>query len=80
MPERTAPMISLQFYLKGKLFAARRWHATPRVGDEIMFGPGKPKKPYRVKRVCWGVEGPEEEMLQLTAVNVEIVAVRHRNG
>ena len=64
--------LSIHFFLDGKIFASRSWHAAPRVGDEIMFGPSDPKKAYRVVRVAWGVEGPEEDALHRQAVNIEI--------
>ncbi len=64
--------LSIRFFLDGKIFASRSWHAAPRAGDEIMFGPNDPKKAYRVVRVVWGVEGPEEDALHRQAVNIEI--------
>ncbi len=64
--------LTIKFFIDGKAFALRSWHAAPRVGDEIMFGPSNQKKAYQVTRVVWGVEGPEEDALHRQAVNIEI--------
>lgn len=69
------PPINIEFYLDGRRFALRSWHVVPRVGDEIMFGPERPKLAYRIKRVVWGVEGPEEDRMDRQAVNIEIERV-----
>ena len=70
--------LSIQFYVKGTLFAMRSWHSAPRVSDAVMLGPGTHKTAYRVKRVVWGVEAPQEESPYHQAVNIELVRIRPR--
>ena len=70
--------VSILFFIGSERFAGRRWHAVPRVGDEVMLGPNRnAKKPYRVVRVVWGVEAdtafPEQQ-----DVNIELKLIRAR--
>lgn len=70
--------VSINFYVDGGLFAFRAWDVVPRVGDEVMLGPkvdGRTRQAYRVTRVVWGVEGPEEEAMHRQAVNIVIEKV-----
>jgi hypothetical protein len=65
--------IDISFFLDGQQIATRRWSAVPRKGDEVMLGAHGQKEAYKVKRVVWGVEGPDPRDLQ--AVNIEVVRV-----
>ena len=67
--------LSIYFFLDKKAFALRSWHAAPRVDDEVILGPTTPKKAYKVVRVVWGVEGPEEDAMRRQAINIEIEEV-----
>lgn len=71
--------ISIRFFDGHGEFAARYWTHVPRAGDEVMLGSGKRylnladsagKVAFTVKRVVWGVEGPNDRSL---CVNIEIV-------
>ena len=57
-------------------YAGRYWHHVPRAGDEVMLNAGKRykadasgKAAFRVRRVVWGVEGPDD---RIECANVEI--------
>ena len=68
--------VSIRFFLAGKEWGARFWRQVPRRGEEVMLG-GKHevRGAYRVTRVVWGVEGPDEELLGIQAVNIEVEPV-----
>jgi len=71
--------IRIEFFVRKKSFAWRRWQAVPRVGDEVMLDGGGGKKPYRVKRVVWGVEPPEgspDDFPGRQDVNIELGLIR----
>lgn len=59
----SAPMVDIKIFTKDstRWIASKMWHTVPRVGEEIMIGnrTSDTKKPYRVTRVVWGLEGPD---------------------
>lgn len=59
----------IQFFVEGRLLAQRAWQHIPRVGDEIMLGPST----YRVMRVVFDVEDPEEDLIRWQTASIEIV-------
>ena len=68
--------IAIKFFDADGEYAGRYWHHVPRVGDEIMLGGGKKypkdkagKSAFKVIRVVWGVEGPNDRN---ECVNIEI--------
>lgn len=70
----TTDRASIHFFLDGEKYAYRGWPYVPRVGDEIMLHvPAEGgKRAFVVKRVVWGVEGPQDDDLGMQAVNIEI--------
>lgn len=68
--------VSIRFFDDHGEYAARYWCHVPRAGDEIMLNAGQRyfadphgKAAFRVKRVVWGVEGPNDRS---ECVNIEI--------
>ncbi len=71
------PEVSISFFLGGEPWGARFWRQVPRQGEEVMLGEKNDvRSAYRVTRVVWGVEGPDEELLGIQAVNIEVEPVR----
>ncbi len=67
---------SIRFFDENGEYAARYWYHVPRAGDEIMLGAGRGypadisgKTAFRVKRVVWGTEGPNDSA---ECVNIEL--------
>jgi hypothetical protein len=59
--------VSIRFFDGQGEYASRYWAHVPRVDDEVMLGAGKRyqadksgKAAFRVKRVVWGTEGPND--------------------
>lgn len=71
-----ATEVSIRFFLGGMAWGARLWRQVPRRGEEVMLG-GKHegRGADRVTRMVWGVEGPDEELLGIQAVNIEVERV-----
>lgn len=72
--------ISISFFDSIGEFAQRYWYEVPRMGEEVMLGAGTRyvadkdgKAAFRVKRVVWGVEGPNDRRSQ--CVNIELEAL-----
>jgi len=66
----------IRFFLDGREYAYRHWSFVPRVGDEVMLGPGNDRKAYQVIRVVWGAEAKYfMPGRQSQRVNVEIEPV-----
>jgi len=63
--------VLIMFFVDNERFAQRRWHAVPRVGDEVMLGRSAGKKPYRVVRVVFGVEA-DNALPDQQDVNIEL--------
>ena len=68
--------VSIRFFDGQGEYAARYWEHVPRGGDEIMLMAGKRYVPdvhgkaaFLVKRVVWGVEGPNDRD---QCVNIEL--------
>lgn len=69
-------MVEIRFFDGQSEYAARYWEHVPRAGDEIMLNAGKRyvadrsgKAAFIVKRVVWGVEGPNDRH---QCVNIEV--------
>lgn len=78
MPQMISPL-SIRFFDKYGEYAGRSYFHAPRVGDEIMLNAGRRyvadthgKAAFLVKRVVWGVEGPNDHC---ECVNIEIEAL-----
>lgn len=68
--------VSIRFFDGQGAYASRYWAHVPRVGDEVMLGAGRKYEPdasgkavFKVARVVWGVEGPDDHT---QCVNIEI--------
>lgn len=71
---RRTETASITFFIDGKKYAYRSWPFVPRRGDEIMLyvEAEDRKMPFIVKRVVWGVEGPDGHDLDQQAVNIDL--------
>lgn len=70
--------IDITFFVGGERYASRGWYVVPRVGDEVMLGPHKEKKPFVVRRVVFGVEAENE--IHRQSVNIELRKLPTRKG